>query len=434
MRLSRGGIRTIVAGLLVALLVPTLARAQDRPTGLIFADEETYRSIPLAATPLLGVIPESVDLTPDFPEPGNQRNQGSCVGWAVAYGLKSYQEQVERKWGFGSDRHIFSPAYIYNQIKLSGCMGGAKYIDALNLVRREGVASWADFPYDPNDCDRRPTVADKQAARAFAIADWRRVNVQDETEIKIQLAAGFPVLIGMMVDQAFKELGPETYESYSGQNLGGHAVVFVGYSESRQAFMIYNSWGDTWGDDGIGWISYRAARETAREGYMAQDIVAVTPHPVDDEDPPPPPPPAKQTQVSVGMPQHWHNVPVALANGFGSAPGMSITVPGTITDGAGRMIQIVVKFNYQNGPPLFANPQELNYRDTGGLVATGTPVRPVGSDSENLSGIPITIPYYALNFPATGGQRNYQLTFTAYVYVDNQILAQSMAVPFGLVW
>lgn len=431
--------RTFAAFVVLVTSVPAVA--QDRPTGLVFADEQAYRSIPLAATPLLGEIPQSVDLTSRFPPPGNQGAQGSCVAWSLAYALKSYQEEVERTWGLDSEQHRFSPAYIYNQVKLSNCLGGSTYIDALNLLRREGVVSLRDFPYDEDDCTTQPTVAQRQLARTYAVADWRRVNVQDETEVKTQVAAGFPVLIGMVVDRPFFNLRSETYDSFSGSNLGGHAVVVVGYSDTRGAFKLINSWGPGWGDGGYGWISYRAFRQVAREGYVVQDIVAVSPTP-----PPPAPRPRPRPQpqpqpvpqavpaVALGQPTYQHEVQVPVPTGFGTAPGMRILIPGTVSNAAGRTLQIVVKFNYRNGPPLFANPQEQTFRDISGLVAAGTLPQPIGSNSESLSSVSVSIPYYALNFAPTNFQRAYDLSFVAYAYVDNQLLAQSMPVLFGIRW
>jgi hypothetical protein len=113
---------------------------------------------------------------------------------------------------------------------------------------------------------------------------------------------------------------------------------------------------------------------------------------------------------------------------------MQIFIPGTITNASGKTLQITVKFNYQNGPPLFANQQESTFRDVSGLVATGTRPQTVGSNSESLSNVSLSLPYYALNFVQTGGQRVYQLSFTVYVYIDNQLAAQSQAMPFNLVW
>jgi len=34
----------------------------------------------------------------------------------------------------------------------------------------------------------------------------------------------------------------------SESNLGGHAVLAIGYDDAKQSFLVQNSWGDVWGD------------------------------------------------------------------------------------------------------------------------------------------------------------------------------------------
>ncbi len=215
----------------------------------------------------------------------------------------------------------YSAAYIYNQIRSTptSCVGGSNYVDAMNLLRREGIATLADFPYDERSCSAIPSQAVKQRAREFAVADWRRVNVQDEAEVKTQIASGFPVLIGMMVDDAFSRLaGDQVYAANGGANRGGHAMVVVGYSDQRNAFKLINSWGTNWGSGGFGWISYSAFRQTVREGFVVQDIVVNTPNtqnvtPVAPTPVPQPPPPIN---VNLSTPQMLHEVQVQTLTGF----------------------------------------------------------------------------------------------------------------------
>lgn len=255
------------------------ASAQQRQTGLLFLDEAAYRSIPLASTPLMGGIPTSADMSSSFPTPGNQGTQGSCVGWAVGYALKSYQERVERGWELGSSEHTFSPSFIYNQIKASQDCQGAFIPDALNVMRN-GAATLIDFPYDQRTCRQNPDAVVKQSARPFAIAEWRRVNVQDLTEVKTQIAAGFPVVIGAIVDEAFGRLSAgEIYTSPDNIEPAGHAMVVVGYNDDLSALKVINSWGTEWADGGFGWINYDTFRRITREGYVAQDIVVRPPAP-----------------------------------------------------------------------------------------------------------------------------------------------------------
>ncbi len=432
-------------------------RQPDVPTGLLFVDETLYRSIPLASTPLMGELPSKADLSAMFPVPGNQGRESSCVGWAVAYALKSYQEAVERKWRPDSPQRQFSPAYIYNQIRKSpDCQGGTSFVEALNLIRKEGVAPLSDFPYIDGQCAAQPDAAIRQRARVFAISDWRRVNVQDETEVKNHLAAGFPVLAGIVTDRPFFNFrGGGVYKNFSGQGSGGHAVVVVGYDDGRQAFRLINSWGRQWGDGGFGWISYAVFREIVREGYVVQDIVTVPP--AREQEPEPAPAPSKRPasvpqpvperrpapapiaplppSVTVGVPLTRHNVMVPHPGGvLQPGNGMAITLPGTLANGRGQILQLVVRFSFQNGAPLFANAAETHFRDVQGLVATGTPPMPVSIDNIALDPLEMGIPYYALNLQPTNGAVTYQLMFTVAVYLNNFVVFQSSPVPFFVRW
>src|SRR5262249_52202230 len=77
-----------------------------RNTGLNPADPRDYAGYPrgfydgalLGAPGAEPTLPSAVDLSKDFPLPGDQGNQYSCVAWSTGYALKSYQERVEIGW------------------------------------------------------------------------------------------------------------------------------------------------------------------------------------------------------------------------------------------------------------------------------------------------------------------------------------------------
>ncbi|WP_019507844.1 C1 family peptidase [Pleurocapsa sp. PCC 7319] len=46
---------------------------------------------------------------------------------------------------------------------------------------------------------------------------------------------------------------------------GGHAIAIVGYSADR--FIIRNSWGTSWGDQGYAYASYDYAEAALDEAY-----------------------------------------------------------------------------------------------------------------------------------------------------------------------
>ena len=264
-------------------------------------DVEAYRSAPvLRAVPI--ALPAYVDLSVDAPPPGDQGSQGSCVGWAVAYTLKSYHERIERGWPLTDNRHVMSPAYVYNQIKVPG--GGAYYADAFRLLADQGVSSWAAMPYNWRDDRTQPSAAARAEAADYRIADWgtvlRNTHAVFVQEVKRHVAGGTPVLIAVPVHQDLEDLSPRNpvYDNDSGALRGYHAVVIVGYDDGRSAFRIVNSWGTRWGLGGYGWIDYEASERLIRSAYVTTDA-GVQPEPE--------PEPENQAPQSVydGRPDWW---------------------------------------------------------------------------------------------------------------------------------
>jgi hypothetical protein len=409
-------------------------------TGLIFLDESEYKDIPLATTAMMGTLPSQKDLSDWFPEPGQQGQQSSCVGWAVSYGLKSYQEAIERRRKPKTNDHLYSPSFVYNQIKLADCGGGSRIVDALNFLKRSGTATLSDFPYTPYDCSNTPTPSVSQIAKNYTIADWRRVNVSDQIEVKSQLNSGFPIVIGMIIDTDFERLGyNEVFQGVNGIKKGGHAMVVVGFDDSKQAYKLLNSWGTNWGTNGYGWISY-SAFEKVREAYTAQDVVINNPDAIIEPQnndvnvpiPPPVPPNAIEVYASLGQPIITHNQMVQSPIGW--QYGMIISIPGNIVNGKGSYAQIVLRFYLPNGQPLIANLNESVFRDAHGLVATGTTRGPVINDPAPLAIHTITIPYYALNFQPTNGVMTYNVSAQATLYINEYEKSKSAMTPMIIKW
>lgn len=370
----------------VCLLAGVSLGARAQPTlGLKFATDAQLAGVPLASIPFSGTtLPASVDLSAALPPPGDQGNQQSCVAWATAYGLKSYQEYKEDSipltdgGGNPNPSRVFSPAYIYNQINNS-LDGGSLIIDALNVLSSRGAATWSSMPYTVGDYLTKPTAANHADAARYKIDYWRRVNVSDQKELKAQIAAGYPVIIGAMVDIAFKHQGPTSiWNAAAGAPLGGHAMLVVGYDDGRSAFKVLNSWGKGWGDGGYGWISYGLFSSVVREGYVAKD--ASNSSPSSPAGPSPIAPIGPATPVVVPMPSPAvqltitnvaHNVPSPM---FG--PGMLIQGTLQLPAGAPGQGQIVVQIYANNGannkgaPILALIPQ---HRTVHGAAATGTP-------------------------------------------------------------
>ena len=237
--------------------------------GLAKADPEKIARIPRAEIPFGGTeLPESVDMSDKMPEAGSQGIQQSCVAWAIAYALKSYQENVQ----IGATLK-FSPSYVYNQIN-GGRNVPTQLPDALNILSEQGVCLMDEMPYNENDWEDQPSTEAKNSAKRFRIDEWRRVNTMDVKEVKSYLAAGSPIIIGANVTAEFQKKGFEGEEfvwKKNGESIGGHAMLVVGYDNDKSAFKIINSWGKNWGGNGCVWIDYELFKDVVMFGFVTKD-------------------------------------------------------------------------------------------------------------------------------------------------------------------
>ena len=88
------------------------------------------------------------------------------------------------------------------------------------------------------------------------------------------LASSLPVMFGFTVYESIKGAtdGKIPYPVRGESILGGHAVLAVGYDDNLTigdmvgAFLIRNSWGESWGENGYGWLPYEYVL-----GGLAQD-------------------------------------------------------------------------------------------------------------------------------------------------------------------
>ena len=75
------------------------------------------------------------------------------------------------------------------------------------------------------------------------------------------LASGYPFVFGFTVYESFEsqpvaQTGVVPMPAPKEQVLGGHAVLAVGYDDSRQCFIVRNSWGPGWGMQGYCYMPY----------------------------------------------------------------------------------------------------------------------------------------------------------------------------------
>lgn len=177
------------------------------------------------------------------------KNQGACGScWAfsttgsleAAYAIKngavtefSESELVDCSAKYGND----------------GCDGGIM-AQAFDYIKDNQIAAESDYPYQPVT---RKCKADKKKTR-YSITGYQAISPGDVTG----LIAGInttPVSVAIEVRPDFQSYSSGIYtndDSTCGEALN-HGVLAVGYSQGKKNssyFIVKNSWGGDWGEEG----------------------------------------------------------------------------------------------------------------------------------------------------------------------------------------
>ena len=223
-------------------------------------------------------LPEAANLQKFAPTVGDQGHQGSCVAWSSAYGARTIEEAA--RTGADPNSLKFSPSFLYNQIGVQNCDGS--YIEhAMEFMTKSGSVPYDEFPYDDHDCSKQPDQQLLEEAQKYKMRGFNRLtpgdrnNAIDLHAIKENIAQGAPVVIGMQVGGSYmqpmmgKDLWEPTDDDRAMIGFGGHAQCVVGYDDRKYggAFLIMNSWGSQWGNNGFAWVRYPDFKFFVREAY-----------------------------------------------------------------------------------------------------------------------------------------------------------------------
>lgn len=212
--------------------------------------------------------------------------------------LREWASPVEEQWSLGSctaqavvgayellirlhypDQFVdLSRLFLYyNSRKLEKDIeydNGAFISTAIKAIKIYGLCAESIWPYDINKFKIEPTWECYIDARKRTLN--QEYNVSNINDIKKHLNEKRPVVVGVNVFEEFDRITDKSFVLKSPLNenniLGSHAMCVVGYDDNKSMFIVRNSFGSDWGENGYIWIPYRYA-ELNFEDMWAFDIL-----------------------------------------------------------------------------------------------------------------------------------------------------------------
>jgi C1A family cysteine protease len=204
-------------------------------------------------------LPTKFDLTNICPGVYDQGQLGSCTANAIAGAIEFEQIKQDLKPFFTPSRLFI----YYNERAMEGTVdsdSGAQIRDGIKSVSKQGDCPETEWPYDISKFKTKPPAKCYKDALKYKVVLYQRL-IQNLNQMKGCLASGYPFVFGFSVYESFE--GPQVAKTgvvpmpaQGEQQLGGHAVMAVGYDDASQRFNVRNSWGTGWGIKGYFTIPY----------------------------------------------------------------------------------------------------------------------------------------------------------------------------------
>lgn len=218
-------------------------------------------------------LPHNADLKSYFPPIKNQGSQGACASFSLTSVFEYFLSNEARKYEDMSEAFVY-----YNARAINGKTNtdnGATLHDVIRGMADKGVCIEELCKYDPSKFAEKPSKEAYEDGETRKVSSAKTVPVNVDI-IKSAINEGYPV-VGCF--KIFKSLQnntsgyvPMPSEEERNDDDGYHAMVICGYNDKHAHFIVRNSWGTGFGDNGYCYLPYSYVRDNDLTRYA----VAIT--------------------------------------------------------------------------------------------------------------------------------------------------------------
>lgn len=208
---------------------------------------------------------QSVDLRKGFSEIRNQKGLGACTAFSMASIFEFIINQEEP-----SKRASLSPKFLYYNVCEKNIDGtpidkGSSFYKNIKSLGDDGICTETLCNYD-EDFNLPPTDEAQSDAKTRLVTKAMNVDISHKA-LTSALSEGFPIGISLKIFDSFGKghkgfVFRPTDKELNSSDYGYHAMVLCGFSEKEKVYIVRNSWGLGFGDNGYCFLPFSYIEDT----------------------------------------------------------------------------------------------------------------------------------------------------------------------------
>jgi cathepsin L len=200
-------------------------------------------------------LPKSVDWRPKGYVTGikDQAQCGSCWAFSATGSLEGQHFKATGKLVSLSEQNLVDCSGAEGNM---GCGGGLMDQAFDYIIKNKGIDTESSYPYTAQD----GTCHFKSNAIGATVSSYKDVVSGDEGDLQASIASVGPISVAIDASSYnFQLYKSGVYDEASCSSwMLDHGVLAVGYdttSDGKDYYIVKNSWGTSWGQQGYIWMS-----------------------------------------------------------------------------------------------------------------------------------------------------------------------------------
>jgi cathepsin L len=181
----------------------------------------------------------------------NQGACGSCWAFAAVGTLEASNSIINGAQADLAEQHALS-------CSSGGSCSGGWYTPIYDWLGggKDGLQTESKVPYKASNASCNASGATPYEVDAWGWVD--AVAIQPKiADMKAAMCKYGPLTAAVAATPAFIAYSSGVFDEKSNASIN-HAIMLVGWDDARHAWLLRNSWGTNWGEDGYMWIDYNS--------------------------------------------------------------------------------------------------------------------------------------------------------------------------------